>query len=133
MKKDIFHQLLVVPAITPIAITANGDTIQTPVFDTAGFEALNFAVDLTDYTDGDYQLVILESDDPAFATSNDTAAISQLPIDTVQSISAVGAIQVGYVGHKRFVKLKIVSTNVTTGATMGSIGIFGRPNEAPVN
>jgi hypothetical protein len=43
--------------------------------------------------------------------------------------------RIGYRGHKRYVRLSIVSAGVTTGATIGATAILGRPavRPAPAN
>jgi hypothetical protein len=47
-------------------------------------------------------------------------------INTAQTVK-----KIGYVGIKRYVRLGVVSTGVTSGATVGATAILGRPAIGP--
>jgi hypothetical protein len=111
------------------AISSNTTTAGA-IIDTAHFDAgIYFALAATTYTDGTYALKIEDGDDAALADAADVAT-TQLVYGTLPSVSAVLAdgsdySKEGVIGTKRYVRASIVSTGVTTGATLSLICIKG--------
>lgn len=93
--------------------------------DTAGYESVVFVLQAGTLTDGDYTLLVEDSDTSGsgyVAVSDDfligTEASTQL--DTSNTAS-----RIGYVGKKQYVKVSVVSANTTSGGTVGAIAILG--------
>ncbi len=98
---------------------ATGQAIDTADFD-GGFVFTPLAID---YTDGVYTPAIEESDDQAFTSPNEIEAGRLIGTPADVAISGAQSLgdtltSIGAFGNKRFVRLKITSTVVTTGATI---------------
>lgn len=114
------------PAIINSNTTTNGNIIDTADFD----GGINFTLNCGLRTDGVFTPKIEESDSSIFATSNEViddmlvkqdfssnvTPETQAVLNTNNSVSKIGV-----VGSKRYVRLSIVSTIVTTGATLSAI------------
>lgn len=107
--------------------TTNGNVI-----DTLGYEGLEFILQSGSYTDGTYTPLIEESDNSDMSSSNAVADEDLVGTEAAAAVSAANSVKrVGYVGHKRYVRLSIVSAGVSTGATIGAIAVLGHPAVAP--
>lgn len=98
-------------------ITTNTDTLTTAL-DITQASGGAFFVNATAYTDGTYALSMEDSND-----NSTFAAVSSDYIYGTVEFSAAGVYKIGYNGGKEYVKLKITSTSVTTGATVSVLGI----------
>ncbi len=129
-----FNQEVSVEVALPSqSITSNTSTVSSIIIDTAGNEAFDVALVSGTITDGVYDLLLEHGDDSGLAdaatvaTTDLDAAISSVQIiltddDTAKSI--------GYVGKKRYIRVTIVSTGVTTGGAIGVVVVRGRPHKA---
>ena len=115
--------------------TTNGDII-----DTQGYESVSFVFQSGTITDGDYTVLIQEGDDSGLSDASAVADADLLPVGTGQEAAASFdadtddnlVTKIGYRGSKRYVRFNVVSTNTTTGGTVGAIAILGYPHESPV-
>jgi len=103
------------------AISANTTTVGA-IFDTADFE-LGFSVLLScpAWTDGTYTLKLEESDDSGMAGAVDVPAaklIGSLPAVSAETADGGLLGKVGVFSNLRYIRVSIVSTGVTTGATV---------------
>lgn len=113
--------------------TTNGNNI-----DMSGYQSVMFAFFTGSYTDGDYEPELQEADDDGAGspdTWSDVADADLLPTGTGQeaarSLGAANAIdQIGYRGNKKWLRLNIVSTSTTTGATVGAVAVKGHPADS---
>ena len=104
--------------------TTTGATID--MNDVNGFESLEVVVVVSSHTDGDFALSYDESDNGsswAAAAADDVLGASSLVAD--------GTGRLGYVGKKQFARLSIVSTSVTTGATLAAVAVRGDARHNP--
>lgn len=111
--------------------TTNGEII-----DLQGFEACTFVFQTGTVTDGDYTVLIQEGDDSGLS---DAAAVADADLVGTEADASFSAdtddnkvSSIGYIGSKRYVRFNVVSTNTSTGATVGAIALLGRPHSAPV-
>jgi hypothetical protein len=114
-----------------IAVINSNTTTAGNSIDLVGFEACTFVVELGARTDGTFLPLIQDSDD----NSNFADVIDQFLIGTEAEaqINTANTIKtIGYVGKKRYVKLSLVSTSVTTGATASATAILGHSAVNPV-
>ena len=126
--KDINTILDVSNAFNATAIAADADT-DGEFIDTQGFYGLTFVAESTAYTDGTYTLDLLESDT---ASAPDFTSVPYNFIIGSGVISAANTpAKIGYVGKKRYVRLRITSSGVTTGATLTAQAIRAVPGDAP--
>ena len=133
--QDLKNNLRTTSAVDIQAIGSDTTTVgniidrmaQTP--DHFGFEALLFVLLAGSLTDGDYQLIVEHGDDPGLSD----AAVVPLA-DLLGDVDAITltddndmTVALGYVGEKQYVRASIVSTNVTTGGTLGAAAVLGMP------
>ncbi len=102
--------------------SATGAAIDVADFD-GGFVFSLFTID---YTDGTYTPAIEEADDSGFSSPTEVEAGRLIGTPADEAISATQSTgdtltSIGAFGTKRFVRLKITSTIVTTGATILSL------------
>lgn len=104
------------------AISSN-TTTAGEIFDTADYdEGISFAMACSNYTDGTYTLKIEHGDDPGLSDAADVDS-SMLIYGTLPTITAATADgdalpREGVHSTKRYVRASVVSTGVTTGATI---------------
>jgi len=113
------------------AIASDTTTVGNEI-DTAGFESVSFILETGAYTDGNYTLLIEDTDTSGsgYAPVADSFLIGT-EADTVLS-AANGVSRIGYVGKKQFVRASVVSDTVTTGATVGGLAVLGSAHHNPV-
>jgi hypothetical protein len=133
-KFDLFHNLSVKPAFNFQAIssstTTNGATI-----DTAGFYSLTFAIQSGTLTDGAYAITMFHGDEADM--SDEVAVPSDFILGSLADAGFAASDdnethRVGYAGKKRYVRIKVVSTSVSTGGSLGAIALLADPASAPV-
>jgi hypothetical protein len=111
-----------------VAVSATGSEDGGAV-DTSNFLTLTFGLDCTAYTDGTHTLSLLESDDngvtDAYAAVPAAALIGSYPSITAATADGASMGTVGLFSNKKWVKPVIVSTGVTTGATIEIVQING--------
>lgn len=111
------------------AINTNTTTAGAEI-DTAGFESLELTVSVIAYYTGTYAFSLEDSDTSG---SGYVAVDSNLTLLKDASLGAAGLTRLGYIGHKRYVRLSIVSTSVdTTGARLYGHALLGNPKYAAV-
>ena len=120
-----------------VAAISTNTTSAGNIIDTQGYAGVMFTLFSGAYTDGTYTPLLEESDDSGLSASNAVADADLLPAGTGQEASAALTAantisKIGYRGTKRYVRLSIVSTVVTTGATLGAVAILGQPSNAPI-
>jgi hypothetical protein len=118
------------------AAISSSTTTAGNIIDTQGYEGLEFFIQSGARTDGTYTPLLEESDASDLSGSNQVADEDLVGLEADAAIAAANTVKrIGYVGHKRYVRLSIVSTGVTSGATIGATAILGRPavRPAPAN
>lgn len=133
--QDLFSNVLPVVALNSTAISSN-TTTNGNIIDTQNFEALMFQVYSGTITDGAYAITLQHGD--ASNLSDATSVPSEFILGGLADAGFVAADDntvksFGYVGHKRYVRMSIVSTTVSSGGTLGAIALKGRPRHAPAN
>jgi len=119
-----------VKALNITAITSSTTTAGSSI-DTKGFESLTLFVELGARTDGTFLPLVQDSDDDInFVDVADQFLIgteAEAQINTANTIKTIG-----YVGKKRYVKLSIVSTAITSGATVSATAVLANASKRPV-
>lgn len=115
-----------------IATISNNTTTAGVEIDTQGFESVTFEIITGTRTDGTVTPLIQESDTSgSYSGSVDDANL--VGLESSAALSAANSRStIGYVGYKRYVKLSLVSTSVTSGLTAGASVILGNPKTSPV-
>ena len=111
-------------------IIGSNTTTTGAIIDTADFDmGLYFAMDVSAWTDGTFTLKIEDGDDSGLSDAADVAT-AQLVYGTLPALGASlaeGAVmpKEGVHSTKRYVRVSIVSTAVTTGATVAVYAVLG--------
>lgn len=131
MQFDSANNLKPTTGLNTAAISSN-TTTNGVIIDTQGYGALTFIMNVGARTDGTYTMSVTHGDDSGLS---DGAAPDASDLVGTLASTAVSAAQtqskLGYVGNKRYVRVSVVSTSVTSGATVGALAILGRPNLGP--
>lgn len=132
---DTKNNLKMARALSPAAITSNTTTNGT-VVDRLDYQSLTLALVSSTITDGTFTPVLKESDTGAFGGEENDVADADL-LGTEAAAVFVAADDntlktLGYIGQKRYVRLSIVTTGVTSGGTIGAVAVLGDPHVAPV-
>lgn len=108
-------------------VTTEGDII-----DTVGFDAFSFVLLSGTLTAGTFTPIIEDGDDSGLS---DKADVSDTFLTNTEADTAFTASEdntsktIGYVGNKRFIRLKILSTSSADG-TIGAVALLGNPGIA---
>lgn len=131
MQFDMHNNVFLKVAKNIGAISSNTTTAGV-IIDTQGYESLEFVIQSGAYTDGSYLPLIEESDDSGLSGSNAVDDEDLLGLEASATIAAANTVKrIGYRGGKRYVRLSLVSTSVTSGATLGATAILGKSMVRP--
>lgn len=117
-----------------VAITSN-TTSAGSIIDLKGYGSCEFVIASGTLTDGAYAILI---EDGAASDLSDNAAVADDYLLGTEAAAAFAATddntvkKIGYVGSKRYVRLSIVSTSVTSGGIIGAVAVLGKADNAPV-
>ena len=133
MERDLHSNVNGLIALAAAAINSNTTTVGE-IIDSLGFEALEFFVSMATITDGVYALLLEEGDDSGLADATAVSADETLGVLTGFVAADDDSVKrVGSIGKKRYQRLSVVSTGVTTGVSIASaLAVLGHPKTAPV-
>lgn len=123
--KDLHNNIFGFVALAPVAIATDTTTVGLEI-DLQGYHSIEFLVSTGVVTDGDYSLILTESDTSggSFTAVADADLIGTEPAWTADTDdSKIG--RVGYKGSKRYLKATILSANTSTGALVNVTAIAG--------
>ena len=134
IRKDL-HNNVSIDVAKNVAAISTSTTTAGNVIDTKGYGAVEFVLLTGAYTDGTYTPLIEEGD---AANLSDAVAVDDANLFGTEALAAVAAAntakRVGYrVGKYRYVRLSVVSTSVSSGATVGAVAIKTNPDLAPTS
>lgn len=121
--RDFHNPISVVNALNGATIATNTNT-DGPTVDLQGFDSCELIARSSAWTDGAYALQVLESDasGSGFAAAPAASVLGGSP-----SIGAANTVaKIGYIGTKRYVRLRIVSTATTSGAHLSGTAALAR-------
>jgi len=128
VRKDLHNNVEEINAFHA-AVISTDTTTHGVIIDTQGYSALEFIVQVSSWTDGTYTVLLEEGNESNLgdaATVNAANVFGALPAPASNNAVA----RVGYrLGIYRYVRLSIVSTVVTTGATVAAVGLLGAPDQ----
>jgi hypothetical protein len=135
--KDLHNNIKVSQAIAPAAAHSDNTVVTSNIIDTAGYESVEFQFNIGTIADTDATFTVsMEDGDDSGLT--DAAAVSSdfiLGSTTDASFSQAkqtSTTKVGYVGHKRYVRVKITPANNSSAAYFDALAVLGNPRFAPV-
>lgn len=127
--RDLKNDVLAVHSIKP-QVLGDGTLLGTKA-DLFGYEAAMVLVNFGTWTDGTHTPSLLESDDDSTYTAV-AAGNLQGAFAAVTSAANDDLVQqVGYIGGKRYIKAKIVTTGATTGIPASAVLVKGHPINLP--
>jgi hypothetical protein len=126
MRTSLYHHTKHVLGMTSAAISTNTTTHAGASIDlaqsTGTWKTVLFLVTGGTITDGTYTLKVMDSpDNTTFTDVTDTSMV-QGPSSTITATG--GTAEIAYTGNKRYVRLSIVSTGVTTGGAISARAIL---------
>ena len=125
--KDLKNSVISKVALNIQAISTNTTTAGA-IIDTLGYESVTFVLQSGTLTDGAYTPLIEDGDNSGLS---DAAAVAD---DFLLGTEAGAAFaltddnttkRIGYVGKKRYVRVSVVSTSVSSGGTLGGVCVLG--------
>lgn len=133
--KDLHNNIKVVDAVSPVSTTGNTAIVGLTV-DRQGFNSVEFVVTLGTITTAGttYTVEVQESDT---TTSGDFTAVAD--VDLLGTEAAASFVdsevntskKVGYIGIKRYVRVKVTPAGNTGASTFGAVAVLGTPALAP--
>ncbi len=132
--RDLHHNIAVSTAMNTAAITSNTAT-NGVIIDTKGYDSLEFVIKSGTLTDGTYTPSLTEGDASDLSDGSAVAAGDLLGTVAGATFAAADdnkAKKLGYRGNKRYVRLVITTTGVTSGGTIGAVAVQGHPASVPV-
>lgn len=133
IRKDLHHNVTAVQAFNS-ATVGSSTTTAGAIIDTRGFGSIEFLLSLGTRTDGTFTPLIEESANADMSASN--AVLDQDLFGTeangaVATTNGIGRVGM-WIGNKRYVRLSVVSSGVTSGSTgVHAIALLGTPDLAP--
>lgn len=129
--KDLYNNLKV-KATLAVATRTDGTAIGTTVdraVSNSMFASVMVVLHTGTMTDGSVAVTVEESDDNS---SWATATALQGTAPTIALTDDNTLYEIGYLGGKRYVRVKAVTTGSTSGGTFGAVVLLGDPRVAPV-
>lgn len=131
---DLHNNIANRPALNPQAITTN-TTVNGAIIDLAGFNSAEFLLQSATLTDGTFTPSITEGN--AANLSDGTVAAAADLLGLIASATFVATEdnavkKLGYAGTKRYIRLNVTTTGVTSGGTIAAQVVLGNPLHAPV-
>jgi len=127
MRRDLHNTIVAENALNVSSITTNTTTAGS-IIDRSGSRALEFLIHSGPLTDGAYTPLIQHGDQPDLsdATAVDETDLLGTEAEAVFVPTDDNAVKkIGYAGIKRYVRLNIVSTGVTSGGSLSAIAVKG--------
>lgn len=131
--RDGANNLIGINAINMTAISGNGTTTGVEIDRGASGElgeSITFFTKLGLFTDGTYTPVVYDGD-----VSGSLSAVTDANLIGTEAGAALTATntvgKIGYVGAKRYLRIDIVASGVTTGATIDAIAVLGHLLNGP--
>ncbi len=132
--KDLHNNIKVESALNISAISSSTTTAGN-IIDRQGYNALEFVILSGTLTDGAYTPLVEDGD---AANLSDAAAVTDANLLGTEAAAAFTSSndnavrKVGYIGNKRYVRLSIVSSGVTTGGTISAVSVKGAASDRPL-
>lgn len=133
--RDFHNNIKAESALNTTAISSNTTTAGN-IIDMQGYGAAEFIIQSAALTDGAYTPLLQEG---AAANLSDATIVAAADLlGTIAGASFALADdhvvkKIGYIGNKRYVRLSMVSTSVTTGGTVSAVCVKGRAADKPVS
>ncbi len=134
MRESLYNNVRAVRALITATRTANatvnGDTVDLNLSG-QNFRAAMFVIHTGTVTDGSHAISVQDSPDGTAWTAAAADEISGGP-PTIVAVNDDSVFEVGYIGDRRYVRIQVITTASTAGATVGAVCLLGQPSSTPV-
>lgn len=133
--RDLHNNIYPKRAISPVSVSDNTAQV-SQIIDTAGFESLEFVINIGSVADADTTFAVLVEDGDQ-ANLSDAAAVADAFLLGTEALAGFQfdddneLRKIGYVGGKRYVRLTITPANNASAALLSAVAILGNPRNAP--
>ena len=115
-------------------VVGSGTTVGN-IIDAQGYESITFEANLHEWVDGVYTPLIEDGDDAAL--SDAATVTSDYLVGTPAAVAAIlisanTVSSIGYIGKKRYVRISLVASGVTSGGSVSSTVILGDAHRNPI-
>lgn len=112
--------------------TINGATNDGVIIDRQGYDSVTFVVQSGTITDGTWTLSIFEGDAANLSDGAAAPAASIVGAPNTFLLTDDNAVRkIGYVGGKRYTRLRLSATGQTTGGVFAAVAVLGHPAFMP--
>lgn len=123
MTQDLYSKLEPVIAVNTQTIS-NSSTVAGNEIDTQGYQGMIITLQTGTLSDGTYTLLIQDKDEGgSYADVSDTYLLGTEAGTALTGSNKVSSI--GYIGQKRYVKVSIVASGLSSGGVVGAIANLG--------
>lgn len=135
--RDQANRINIKPVIVPVATAITDNTVQTgAIIDKQGYDALTYVILTGTLADADatFTTLLEESDDSGMSGATTVAAKDLLGTAALASFlfsDDSKAFKLGYIGSKRYTRLKVTPANNTGAAPIVALAILGSANLGP--
>lgn len=132
--RDLHNNIKAEVAFNTASITTNTTTVGR-IIDMQGFSSAEFLIQAGNLIDGTYTPLIEEGDASNLSDASAVADSNLLGTEAAAVFIATNdhiVNKIGYIGNKRYIRLSIVSTGITTGGTVSSVMVKSNASNAPV-
>ena len=129
--RDLLNRIHVKRAISPVSVSDTTAQV-SQIIDTAGYDALVFAIATGSIADADATFAVLVEDGDV-STLSDAAAVDDAYLIGTEALAAFQfdddneVRKVGYKGLKRYVRLTVTPTGNASAALLSAVAILGYP------
>lgn len=129
---DLYHDCFVESGLDFQTIDSDTNT-DGNIIDTAFYEALTFFFQTGTVSDGTYTVELWHGDESDLSDAEQVDSEEVLGSVTIVDTEDNTAKRIGYIGKKQYVRLRVVSTGTTSGATLLAIACLSTPHHRPVD
>jgi hypothetical protein len=134
--RDLHDNIFVYNALNTSTI-ATDTTTNGNIIDTQAFESVEFVIQSGTVTDGTFTPSIQEGDESNLSDAETaTDLIPESGAATAATFVAANdnaVRRLGYIGGKRYVRLRLASTGTTSGGVFSATAILGHPQNMPTD
>lgn len=133
--QDLFNHITPRRVISPVSVADNTAQVGQ-IIDRQGYESVTYIIATGSLADADATFAVLleESDDAAFATSNAVADGDLLGTEALAGFQFDDdneTRKLGYRGNKRYTRLTITPAANASAALLAAVCVLGHPSNSP--
>jgi hypothetical protein len=134
--KDQMNDLHFLPVITPASPVTTNTTITSLTVDRLGFDALTFALVSGEIASSGALISVVAYHGDQSNMSDETAVdlvdiLGQSTSGFSGSAAQNKTRKMGYIGNKRYVRLKLTTTSNSGNIFLSAVAVLGKPSQAP--